>query len=75
MSAIATARQAALLLTVHGYEIPAYAVENDFYRQALELLKGIVGDYSLRKALHLSIDGSAPAYSAHPSRISTDSRA
>lgn len=32
------ARQAALLLlTVHGYEIPAYAVNNDFYRQALEL--------------------------------------
>ena len=32
------ARQAALLLlTVHGYEIPAYAVSNDFYRQALDL--------------------------------------
>ena len=32
------ARQAALLLlTVHGYEIPAYAVGNDFYRQALDL--------------------------------------
>ncbi len=38
LSAIAMARQAALLLlTVHGYEIPAYAVSNDFYRQALEL--------------------------------------
>ncbi|NUQ05483.1 MAG: ParB N-terminal domain-containing protein [Anaerolineae bacterium] len=38
LSAIAMARQAALLLlTVHGYEIPAYAVDNDFYRQALEL--------------------------------------
>ncbi|MBL8134108.1 MAG: ParB N-terminal domain-containing protein [Anaerolineae bacterium] len=36
LSAIAMARQAALLLlTVHGYEIPAYAVDNDFYRQAL----------------------------------------
>lgn len=38
LSAIAMARQAALLLlTVHGYEIPAYAVDNDFYRQALTL--------------------------------------
>jgi len=32
------ARQAALLLlTIHGYEIPAYAVGHSFYRQALEL--------------------------------------
>lgn len=38
LTAVALARQAALLLlTVHGYEIPAYAVGNDFYRQALEL--------------------------------------
>jgi hypothetical protein len=38
LSAIAMARQAALLLlTVHGFEIPAHAVPNDFYRQALEL--------------------------------------
>jgi ParB-like chromosome segregation protein Spo0J len=38
LSAVAMARQAALLLlTVNGYEIPAYAVNNDFYRQALEL--------------------------------------
>lgn len=38
LSAIAMARQAALLLlTVHGYEIPDVAVSNDFYRQALEL--------------------------------------
>jgi hypothetical protein len=38
LSAIAMARQAALLLlTVHGYEIPAYAVDNGFYRQALDL--------------------------------------
>jgi hypothetical protein len=38
LSAIAMARQAALLLlTVHGYEIPSTAVPNDFYRQALEL--------------------------------------
>ena len=38
LTAVAMARQAALLLlTVHGYEIPAYAVSNDFYRQALEL--------------------------------------
>src|SRR5690606_35390352 len=38
LSAIAMARQAALLLlTVNGYEIPNYAVTNDFYRQALDL--------------------------------------
>ena len=38
LSAIAMARQAALLLlTVHGCEIPITAVDNDFYRQALEL--------------------------------------
>ena len=38
LSAIALARQAALLLlTVHGYQIPDTAVPNDFYRQALEL--------------------------------------
>ncbi len=38
LTAVAMARQAALLLlAVHGYEIPAYAVHNDFYRQALEL--------------------------------------
>lgn len=38
LSAIALARQAALLLlTVHDYPIPVSAVSNDFYRQALEL--------------------------------------
>jgi len=38
LSAIAMARQAALLLlTVHGHQIPNTAVSNDFYRQALEL--------------------------------------
>jgi hypothetical protein len=38
LSAIAMARQAALLLlTVHDYEIPTVPVSNDFYRQALEL--------------------------------------
>lgn len=38
LSAIAMARQAALLLlTVHGCEIPITAVDNDFYRQALDL--------------------------------------
>ena len=38
LSAIAMARQAALLLlTVHGRQIPSTAVSNDFYRQALEL--------------------------------------
>ena len=38
LTAVAMARQAALLLlTVHNYEIPDYAVENDFYRQALTL--------------------------------------
>jgi hypothetical protein len=38
LGAVAMARQAALLLlTVHGYEIPDHAVNNDFYRQALDL--------------------------------------
>ena len=38
LSAIALARQAALLLlAVHDYELPEYAVNNDFYRQALDL--------------------------------------
>lgn len=38
LSAVALARQAALLLlTAHGYELPDTAVTNDFYRQALEL--------------------------------------
>lgn len=38
LTAIALARQAALLLlTVHGYQIPDYPVNNDFYRQALDL--------------------------------------
>lgn len=38
LSAVAMARQAALLLlAVHGYELPITAVSNDFYRQALEL--------------------------------------
>jgi hypothetical protein len=38
LTAIAMARQAALLLlTVHSYEIPNHAVNNDFYRQALDL--------------------------------------
>jgi hypothetical protein len=38
LGAVAMARQAALLLlTVHGYEIPNHAVNNDFYRQALDL--------------------------------------
>jgi ParB family transcriptional regulator, chromosome partitioning protein len=38
LSAIAMARQAALLLlTVHGYKILSVPVNNDFYRQALEL--------------------------------------
>ncbi len=38
LSAIAMARQAALLLlTVHGYQIPNTVAPNDFYRQALDL--------------------------------------
>jgi hypothetical protein len=38
LTAVALARQAALLLlTVHSCEIHAYAVSNDFYRQALDL--------------------------------------
>jgi len=38
LTAVAMARQAALLLlSVHGFEIPDYPVNHDFYRQALEL--------------------------------------
>lgn len=38
LSAVAMARQAALLLlAVHGYPLPVMAVDNDFYRQALDL--------------------------------------
>jgi hypothetical protein len=38
LTAVTLARQAALLLlTIHGYEIPTYPVNNDFYRQALDL--------------------------------------
>ncbi len=38
LNAIAMARQAALLLlSVHGHAIPEYPVDNDFYRQALDL--------------------------------------
>ncbi len=38
LSAIAMARQAALLLlTVHGYDLPTTSVDNNFYRQALDL--------------------------------------
>ncbi len=38
LTAVALARQAALLLmAVHGYEIPDSPVNNDFYRQALDL--------------------------------------
>ena len=38
LTAVAMARQAALLLlAIHGYEMPAYAVTNDFYRESLEL--------------------------------------
>ncbi len=38
LTAVALARQAALLLlAVHGYEIPINAVNNDFYRKALDL--------------------------------------
>ena len=47
LTAVAMARQAALLLlTVHGYEIPAYAVNNDFYRQALNLSLQSKQEYS-----------------------------
>ncbi len=38
LNAIAMARQAALLLlTVHDFAIPEYPVDNDFFRQALDL--------------------------------------
>jgi hypothetical protein len=38
LTVVALARQAALLLlTIHEYEIPSYTVDNNFYRQALDL--------------------------------------
>jgi hypothetical protein len=38
LTAVGMARQAALLLiTAHGYDVPSGPVENDFYRQALDL--------------------------------------
>ncbi|MBK8021873.1 MAG: bifunctional DNA primase/polymerase [Chloroflexi bacterium] len=59
---------AAFLRVYEGLRMLGVKADSTFTRQeALELLKGIVGDYSLRKALHLSIDGSAAAFSAHPS--------
>jgi len=52
LSAIAMARQAALLLlTVHGCEIPAYAVGNDFYPAYA------VGNDFYRQALNLDLRG------------------
>ncbi|NUQ05482.1 MAG: bifunctional DNA primase/polymerase [Anaerolineae bacterium] len=57
---------AAFLRVYEGLRILGIAPGSAFTRsEALALLKGIVGDYSLRKALHLSIDGRAPAFSAH----------
>lgn len=46
LTAVAMARQAALLLLViNGYEIPNYPVNNDFYRQSLELEMRGKGDH------------------------------
>ncbi|MCK6581271.1 MAG: bifunctional DNA primase/polymerase [Anaerolineae bacterium] len=59
---------AAFLRVYEGLRMLGVVPGSTFTRsEALELLKGVVGDYSLRKALHLSLDGSAPAFSAHPS--------
>lgn len=59
LSAVAMARQAALLLlTVNGYEIPNYPVSNDFYRQALELR--IPREYS--EAIYSAMGGMKRGY-------------
>ncbi|MBK8025003.1 MAG: bifunctional DNA primase/polymerase [Chloroflexi bacterium] len=58
---------AAFLRVYEGLRMLGVKAGSTFTRQgALQQLKGIVGDYSLRKALHLSIDGITPAFSAHP---------
>ncbi len=47
LTAVAMGRQAALLLlAIHGYEIPVYAVNNDFYREALNLSLQSKQEYS-----------------------------
>ncbi len=49
LTAVAMARQAALLLlAVHDYEIPAYVVNNDFYREALNLSLQSKQEYSIQ---------------------------
>src|SRR5690606_562004 len=61
LSAIAMARQAALLLlTVHSYEIPAYAVNNDFYRLALDL--DLRGKREYTEAILSAMGGIKKAY-------------
>ncbi len=61
LSAVAMARQAALLLlTVHGYEIPDGAVTNDFYRQALDL--DLRGKREYTEAILSAMGGMKKAY-------------
>ena len=61
LSAIAMARQAALLLlTVHSYEIPSYAVNNDFYRLALDL--DLRGKREYTEAILSAMGGIKKAY-------------
>jgi hypothetical protein len=56
LTAIAMARQAALLLlSVHGYDIPDRSVDNDFYRQALDL--ELRGDPQIKETVLSAMGG------------------
>jgi hypothetical protein len=64
LTAIAMARQAALLLlTVHGYEIPIHAVNNDFYRQALDL--DLRGKSDFKEAVFSAMGGIGKMHFSH----------
>ena len=64
LTAIAMARQAALLLlTVHGYDIPIHAVNNDFYRQALDL--DLRGKSDFKEAVFSAMGGIGKMHFSH----------
>ena len=64
LTAMAMARQAALLLlTVHEYEIPLHAVNNDFYRQALNL--DLRGKSEFKEAVLSAMGGIGKMHFSH----------
>ena len=64
LTAIAMARQVALLLlSAHGYEIPDYPVDHDFYRQALEL--DLRGKRDYTEAILAAMGGLSKARFSH----------